>query len=42
MVIDGQMPVRAKRIKYYEDRHFKRIVEREKGPLPYAGPAERR
>ena len=35
MVIDAQMPARAKRIKYYEDRSLKTISGRQKGELPY-------
>ena len=35
MVVDAQMPVRAKRIKYYEDRFFKQIFEKQTGDLPY-------
>jgi type IV secretion system protein VirD4 len=35
MVVDAQMPVRAKRIKYYDDRFFKAIHDKQTGPLPY-------
>jgi type IV secretion system protein VirD4 len=35
LVVDAQMPVRAKRIKYYEDRFFKRIFDKQSGGLPY-------
>jgi type IV secretion system protein VirD4 len=35
MVVDAQMPVRAKRIKYFEDRFFKAIYDQQSGPLPY-------
>lgn len=35
LVVDAQMPVRAKRIKYYEDRFFKEIFDRQSGELPY-------
>ena len=35
LVVDGQMPVRAKRIKYYEDRFFKEIFDQQSGDLPY-------
>lgn len=35
LVVDAQMPVRAKRIKYYEDRFFKEIFDRQSGDLPY-------
>lgn len=35
MVVDAQMPVRAKRIKYYDDRFFKAIYDKQSGPLPY-------
>jgi type IV secretion system protein VirD4 len=35
LVVDAQMPVRAKRIKYYEDRFFKRIFDKQSGDLPY-------
>ena len=40
MVVDAQMPVRAKRIKYYEDRTFKKIHAAQSGPLPYPTEAE--
>ena len=35
MVIDAQMPIRAKRIKYFEDRTFKKIHGAQTGPLPF-------
>ena len=35
MVVDAQMPVRAKRIKYYDDRFFKAIYDKQTGDLPY-------
>jgi type IV secretion system protein VirD4 len=35
MVVDAQMPVQAKRIKYYEDRFFKQIFDKQTGDLPY-------
>ncbi len=35
LVVDAQMPVRAKRIKYYEDRFFKEIFDQQSGELPY-------
>lgn len=35
LVVDAQMPVRAKRIKYYEDRFFKEIFDKQSGDLPY-------
>ena len=35
LVVDAQMPVRAKRIKYYDDRFFKAIYDTQTGPLPY-------
>ena len=35
LVVDAQMPVRAKRIKYYEDRFFQRIFDKQSGELPY-------
>ena len=35
LVVDAQMPVRAKRIKYYEDRFFKQIFDKQTGDLPY-------
>ena len=33
LVVDAQMPVRAKRIKYYEDRFFKGIFDKQSGDL---------
>lgn len=35
MVVDAQMPVRAKRIKYFEDPFFKKIHAAQKGELPF-------
>jgi type IV secretion system protein VirD4 len=35
LVVDAQMPVRAKRIKYYEDRFFKETFDKQSGELPY-------
>jgi type IV secretion system protein VirD4 len=35
LVVDVQMPVRGKRIKYYEDRFFKGIFDKKSGNLPY-------
>lgn len=35
LVVDAQMPVRAKRIKYYGDRFFKQIFDKQTGDLPY-------
>jgi type IV secretion system protein VirD4 len=35
MVIDAQMPIQAKRIKYYEDSYFKPISDQQSGPLPF-------
>ena len=35
LVIDAQMPIRAKRIKYFEDRWFKSIYEAQAGDYPY-------
>ena len=35
LVVDAQMPVRAKRIKYYDDRFFKQIFDKQTGDLPY-------
>ncbi len=40
MVVDAQMPVRAKRIKYYEDRFFKAIFDGQSGDLPYPTSAD--
>jgi type IV secretion system protein VirD4 len=34
------MPVRAKRIKYYEDRFFKLIFDKQAGDLPYPSAGE--
>jgi type IV secretion system protein VirD4 len=38
MVIDAQMPVRAKRIQYFDDRLFKAIHAAQKGELPFPKP----
>ncbi|UWQ77452.1 type IV secretory system conjugative DNA transfer family protein [Leisingera sp. M658] len=35
MVIDAQMPIRAKRIQYYDDPYFKAIHGAQKGELPF-------
>lgn len=35
LVVDAQMPVRAKRIKYYEDWFFQQIFDKQAGDLPY-------
>lgn len=35
LMVDAQMPVRAKRIKYYEDRFFREIFDKQSGELPY-------
>lgn len=35
LVVDAQMPIRAKRIKYYEDPFFKAIHKAQKGELPF-------
>ena len=35
MVVDAQMPIRAKRIQYYDDRFFKGIHAAQKGELPF-------
>lgn len=35
LVVDAQMPVRAKRIKYYDDRFFKQIFDKQIGEQPY-------
>lgn len=40
LVVDAQMPVRAKRIKYYEDRLFKGIFDKQIGELPYPSSGE--
>ncbi|MDG2258441.1 MAG: type IV secretory system conjugative DNA transfer family protein [Paracoccaceae bacterium] len=37
MVVDAQMPVRAKRIQYYDDRLFAAIHGAQKGELPFPG-----
>ena len=38
MVIDAQMPVKAKRIQYFDDRLFKAIHAAQTGELPFPGP----
>ncbi len=38
MVIDAQMPVRAKRIQYFDDRLFKTIHAAQSGELPFPEP----
>ncbi|MEC8582744.1 MAG: type IV secretory system conjugative DNA transfer family protein, partial [Pseudomonadota bacterium] len=38
MVIDAQMPVRAKRIQYFDDRLFKAIHAAQTGDLPFPEP----
>jgi len=35
MVVDAQMPVRAKRIRYFDDPFFKRIHKAQSGELPF-------
>ena len=40
MVIDAQMPIRAKQIKSYKDRTFKKILAAQSGPLPYPSDAD--
>ncbi len=35
MVVDAQMPIRAKRIKYYDDPFFKAIHKAQSGELPF-------
>ena len=35
IVVDAQMPIRAKRIKYYDDPFFKSISEAQAGDLPF-------
>lgn len=35
LVVDAQMPVRAKRIKYYDDQFFKQTFDKQTGDLPY-------
>ena len=34
LVIDGQHPARARRIKYYDDRELKKVFESQKGTFP--------
>jgi len=38
MVIDAQMPVRAKRIQYFDDRLFKAIHDAQSGEFPFPEP----
>lgn len=40
MVIDAQMPVRAKRIQYFDDRLFNAIYAAQTGELPFPEPGE--
>lgn len=40
VVVDAQMPIRAKRIVYYEDPFFKNIHAAQKGDLPFPGSKE--
>ena len=40
LIVDAQMPVRAKRIKYFEDRFFKKIFDKQSGELPYPSAAD--
>ena len=39
MVVDAQMPVRAKRIRYFDDPFFKSIHKAQSGELPFPGEA---
>ena len=42
VVVDAQMPIRAKRVVYYEDPFFKEIHAAQEGEMPFpAGPAPR-
>jgi len=38
MVVDAQMPIRAKRIQYFDDRLFKAIHDAQSGELPFPEP----
>ena len=38
MVVDAQMPIRAKRIQYFDDRLFKAIHDAQTGELPFPEP----
>jgi type IV secretion system protein VirD4 len=38
MVVDGQMPIRVKRIQYFDDRLFKAIHAAQTGELPFPEP----
>jgi len=38
MVVDAQMPIRAKRIQYFDDRLFKAIHDAQSGELPFPDP----
>lgn len=40
MVIDAQMPIRAKRIEYFKDRHFKRVHAAQTGDFPWPEPVQ--
>ena len=39
MVVDAQMPVRAKRIRYFDDPYFKKIHAAQSGELPFPEPS---
>lgn len=39
MIVDAQMPIRAKRIQYFNDPYFKKIHATQKGALPFPKPA---
>lgn len=39
MIVDAQMPIRAKRIQYFDDPYFKRVHAAQKGELPFPEPA---
>ena len=38
MVVDGQMPIRVKRIQYFDDRLFRAIHAAQTGELPFPEP----
>ena len=38
MVVDGQMPIRVKRIQYFDDRLFRAIHAAQTGELPFPKP----
>ena len=40
VVVDAQMPVRAKRIQYFDDPFFKKIHAAQKGEMPFPGGPE--